>query len=301
MFNIFIILISILKNSETETTTDYSTDNDEVSIKSENQVATSSDHFFTLSEPTVLRVERFNTERREYEFSLRNMSDSIDPTDDIEVAFNNAMEKIKSAIDPEDVVGVTISHPDMDKPTFVRYQPVAKITGSMILEQFEKVLQSNQEINLTDKKMILRVTIIKRPKGSGSHNRRGYHTHIEFLQKTCIIRISNADNLCLARAIVTARAQLHKHDPTFLWDRIRKGDKNRETVQKRKAQQLMEIAGLKNHKGPCGLPELKKFSTVMSGYQFKVYSKDMYCAMIFKSTYKILIYIHTLSLLFNNR
>jgi hypothetical protein len=86
--------------------------------------------------------------------------------------------------------------------------------------------------------------------------------------------------MCCARAIVTAKARLD-NDPQ--WEAIRKGDKQRYTLQRRLAQQLMKDAGLEDFDGPCGLTELDKFQAVLSpDYQIKVYGANETQMLVYK-------------------
>ena len=70
--------------------------------------------------------------------------------------------------------------------------------------------------------------------------------------------IRNDDELCCARAIVTAKAKLDS-DPN--WNNVRLG----RTIQGDLATQLHEKA--KVQCGICGIPEIKKFQDVLPGHQ----------------------------------
>jgi hypothetical protein len=99
--------------------------------------------------------------------------------------------------------------------------------------------------------------------------------------KRCFVKIENkGDNLCCARAIVTGKAEIDE-DPQY--NTIKRGDRNRNTLQKRLAQQLMEEAGLGDHQGPCGLDDLKLLQNVLEpDYQVKVFSKELCGGLYFK-------------------
>ena len=80
--------------------------------------------------------------------------------------------------------------------------------------------------------------------------------------KNSCIEIANKDNLCRARALVTARAYRHKEEsPLHLseYNTIRHG----RDLQKTKARE-----------GPCGLPEIREFEKVLPDYQLIVVSAD---------------------------
>uniref|UniRef100_A0A915JZ58 OTU domain-containing protein n=1 Tax=Romanomermis culicivorax TaxID=13658 RepID=A0A915JZ58_ROMCU len=160
------------------------------------------------------------------------------------------------------------------------------MTGQVIVEQFERVLQSNKEINLEDPEAVIRIVTVTAPSGSGNHNKQKYFVHHDSLNRGhggCFITINNKDdNLCLARAVVVAIAMLNKHNPEYQWNTIRTKNPHPRSLQTRKAHELMVRAGLQNHKGPCGIQELNMIQDIIPEYRIKVFSKDAYCAMIFE-------------------
>ena len=106
------------------------------------------------------------------------------------------------------------------------------------------------------------------------------------IDKRCIIRIQNDDDLCCARAIVTAKAKLDKHDK---WGSIRKGC----TVQTKLAEELHKQAGV--NQGSCGIEEVKSFQKVLDGYQLHVVSADHFNGIIYAgpgAENKIYLYYH---------
>jgi len=54
----------------------------------------------------------------------------------------------------------------------------------------------------------------------------------------------------------------------------------------------MIAAGLSEHKGFCGLPELEKMQAVMPDYRIKVYTKEKYGGLLYDGNINsILVYI----------
>lgn len=90
--------------------------------------------------------------------------------------------------------------------------------------------------------------------------------------KRCFIRIQNNDNLCLARAVVTAKARIDGHDQ---WNSIRQG----RNIQKVLAVQLHEKTGVPLTK--CGIEEAKHFKNVLKDYQINILSKEHFNGIIF--------------------
>ena len=103
----------------------------------------------------------------------------------------------------------------------------------------------------------IRVIHIEMPHGSGRSNLKDWTKN-----KRGIIRITNKGHLCLARALVTAKARIDKDtDASVKWNNIRQG----RSEQERLAKELHERAGVPE--GPCGLEEVERFQAVLPDYQ----------------------------------
>jgi len=55
----------------------------------------------------------------------------------------------------------------------------------------------------------------------------------------------------------------------------------RSTLQRSKAEELMEAAGLKHHKDLCGLLELEKIQATIPEYRIKIYTKEKYGGLLY--------------------
>ena len=128
---------------------------------------------------------------------------------------------------PQDRVGLLIRHPGLDTPILIPFRQRDQLDAETILRHMEEVQQSNTTFRLDDE-MAWQVTRIAVPAGSGDDDdddddfvrpRAMYRGNLDELYAAkatghggCIIRINNTDDLCLARALVTARSRLHKDD-----------------------------------------------------------------------------------------
>ena len=103
----------------------------------------------------------------------------------------------------------------------------------------------------------------------------------ESKRKQSIIPITNQDELCCARAIVTMRAWCHRNDPGCRsWNEWRTLLQGRPRQEKR-ARELHQAAGVRE--GPCGLSELETFQRYLSpNYQLKVLSRQHPFFLIFR-------------------
>ncbi len=106
------------------------------------------------------------------------------------------------------------------------------------------------------------------------------------MTKDVLVRIQNQDELCCARALVTAKARLDKHEK---WDTIRQG----RPIQATLATTLHRDADVPL--GKCGIPEIKQFQTCLVDYQINVVSREHFNAIIFSgpdSENKLYVYHH---------
>ena len=93
------------------------------------------------------------------------------------------------------------------------------------------------------------------------------HRHPETFKriKQRVITIKIKDNLCCARAIVTAKAKVDQHSN---WEGFKKGRR----IQLQQAQLLHHEADVPF--GSCGYPELEKFSKAPSLYDYQLVLVD---------------------------
>jgi len=107
----------------------------------------------------------------EYEFSLRNMDDSVELIDEIPRAFDNAISSITSQMEPGSLIGASFSHPDLNRPILISFRPSASMTGTALVNQIEQLLNSNETVNLEDHAAIIRFVTVKPPQGGTNHRR----------------------------------------------------------------------------------------------------------------------------------
>jgi len=170
----------------------------------------------------------------EYKFLLKNLQDSQNPSKAITRAFDHALNKITSTIEPDAMAEASFIHPNMDKPMLIHFKLVKYITGKLILDEIEHFLNSNQEIDLEHEEAYIKlITVVPIQEGENYYGLR-FLTHIDSLKRShggCFVQIKSNDNLCLARSIVTARAYIHKKEVNSKWTKFEKAYKY--TIKKR--------------------------------------------------------------------
>ena len=117
------------------------------------------------------------------------------------------------------------------------------------------ILNSNEDFT-PDDSFTLDITQVHMPRASGRRKLGTLDFANLIKRKQTAIQIKNKDDLCCARALVTAQA-CHEKDVSEQalndYKRIRLGD----SLQERLALRLHQKAGLAT--GPCRLPEIVQF------------------------------------------
>ena len=139
-----------------------------------------------------------------------------------------------------------------------------------LFQRLAQALNSNEQFEMDDSFQLSITQVHHAPQGRGKPRRnKPGHAQLSTLtaQKRSVIRIQNDDDLCCARALVTAKARLDQHPK---WHSVRKGC----NLQKELALPLHEEARVPS--GSCSYDALTAFSVAPSlvGYQLILVDAD---------------------------
>ena len=220
--------------------------------------------YYNLQKTSEKRIHKFNTTNTVYkahfqDIEVTNVQKILKALKKI---FGSLFADITKSAKSDDLIHLTFESSELDYPIVLPFMEKRYLTVERFLSEIERVLQSHEEFVL-DNGIEIGIIHAHKPAGSG----RKYTNYLEFLQrKQCIIQIKNNDDMCCARAIVTAKAKQENH---LNWNSIRLGcDKQRQL-----AQELHDLADIPI--GKCGLNEIKKFQAVLPGYQILVVSLNL--------------------------
>lgn len=134
------------------------------------------------------------------------------------------------------------------------------------LNHLAKMLNSNEQFELDDTFQLSITHVLDAPRGSRPQYRRpGQRNQAAFRAlKGSIVTIKNKDEMCCARALVTARARLENRK----WQSFKRGCK----IQKVEAQDLHFEAGVPF--GPCSYEEINRFALAPSLVDYQVLLVD---------------------------
>ena len=181
--------------------------------------------------------------------------------------FHHLLEEVKEGMAPNDQVRFILRSEQLETPISLPFMTVERLTAERIYSELERVIQSNQEFRLNDT-VTIDINHVKTPRGSGkSKLKRTTYDIDDYLdQKNSVVRIKNKDDLCLARALVVARAK-RENDPKYRYI-----IDSRKPLQREKAFDLHKAANVPL--GPCGLNEVALFQQYLTDYQIRVISGD---------------------------
>ena len=113
-------------------------------------------------------------------------------------------------VPPQDQVRFLHSN-QLDKPIHFPFMSAGRLTMEHILAKFEQVIQSNQEFRLSNT-VEINMTHVSMPIGGKRSKRTEVNLEKHMEKKRSVVRIRNDDNLCMARALVVAKAKID-NDP----------------------------------------------------------------------------------------
>ena len=192
----------------------------------------------------------------------RDLLESYETTHKI---FHHLLEDVKEGMAPNDQVRFILRSEQLETPISLPFMPVERLTTERVYSELERVIQSNQEFRLNDT-VTIDLNHVVAPAGSGRKKRTTYNIDDYLSEKNSVVRIKNKDDLCLARALVVARAK-KDNDPRY--HHIKNSDR---PLQREKAFDLHEAANVPL--GPCGLNAVALFQQHHSDYQIVIISGD---------------------------
>ncbi len=108
---------------------------------------------------------------------------------------------------PIDLMRLAIECPSLDYPIIIPFGQIQNLTADTILSEIERVIQSNEDFIL-DEGLKLEITHVDMPEGGAGKRCKYVNTDQFLVDKRCIIRIQNEDDLCCALRLVTAKVDL---------------------------------------------------------------------------------------------
>ena len=176
----------------------------------------------------------------------------------LKAMFETLLQHLRTRFGNKDFVRIFIQHPVLESTIIILPLPLRDMSADIILERVEFVLQSSQSVPV-DEELLISVAVIRMFQGSG--HLKMTNVEEERIRKRSLITIKNVDNLCLARAVVVAKAwmdstnNVHDKEKQKYFKSIKD---HRIKLQQREAQNLLNKVGLSSNKaGEIG--DIRKF------------------------------------------
>ena len=234
-----------------------------------------------------LRSERksrkFKTKSQVYDVSFRPFNQPFDFTREL---FSDLMTQLYEVghVQPRDQVRLSILHPDLDFGIHIPFEHADQLTGHRVLDEIEKVAQSNQAFRIHDGDTHLELTHITMPEGSGRKSFQKTFSPSGMVKgKTSMVQIHNSEDcMCLARAIVVGLCKT-KQEQTPEWKQQWRAIRDPKiSLQKNEAMELLRQVNIRPDQ-PCGVEEYNKIQGhLYPEYVIKIHAQNLGSELLFK-------------------
>ena len=215
--------------------------------------------------------QKFHTWFDEYQVELSKTTVDIDPVK----VFMEILNKVKEerGLLDGDKIRLIISHNTWRSPYSTGLLNVNNCLEDMMANKIGQFVEY-KEVPLSEVK--IEVQSFKIPRGRG----RLHVAKNTIARKNCIITIKNDDSICLARAIVTATANINK--TKWSKSQIKNGFNDSRKLQKAEALKLHEESGVDVNNFGSTLEDVKKFAAYL-GVQINIIDGDQFNELIYSS------------------
>ena len=232
------------------------------------------------------KSRKFKTSGNVYDVTFKSYKEPFEFTYRL---FNDMVAQLyeEAGVSSNDKVRISITHPDLEFGIHIPFGNEVHISGETLLNEIEKVSQSNHKFKIHDGQIHVEMTHITMPEGSGGSRNMPFGSHINIENMTKVkksmVKIDNAnDSMCLARSIVVGMCKVNRtDDPAWQkrWNLMRQSKK---FVQKQEAMDLLNSVGI-SHNQPCGVDEYKKIQqSLYPGYVIKIWPQFTKMELLFE-------------------
>lgn len=216
-------------------------------------------------------IKKFNALAQTTIIQLKEIKDNrINPEMYFKIALDSILQQlVHDNSRSTDQVGLTITNDKHDRPIFISFRPASQISSVIVMNEFEKVLQSNNTF-MSDEPLKVQVTKIEMPRGKGKSIKYLTMRFEEFCKRKTksILTVQNYDNLCLPRALVLGKAYANrKQNPSYYRAMKRKDRDN----SKKEAEKLCREADVVIGEKGAGIEEVQLFQNYLQDYKITVF------------------------------
>jgi len=177
--------------------------------------------FYTIRDISEKHIEKFKNTATYYKIDIQDLEVRDLPIilKTLKAIFQSILDRVTANIPSTDLVRVTMDNPQLDFPILLPFMRRSELTVDRLLQEIERVLQSYEQF-VVDETFGMELVHVNTVSGSGYKMKPVVDVTKMLEKKQSIIQIKNKDELCCARALVTAMAKQDKHPQ---WNSIRIG------------------------------------------------------------------------------
>ena len=169
---------------------------------------------YAIEDVKEVNIKKFRAKGTKYTLRFNNTL-ADDEVTNLHEQFHNIFNQILvdtvGGVASNDQVRMIIHSNQLEYPIAFPFMAPPRLTSERILSELERVIQSNQEFRLNDS-VDVNVLDVSMPSGGKGRKRANVNLEKHLEKKKSVIRIQNNDNLCMARALVVAKAKID-NDP----------------------------------------------------------------------------------------
>ena len=168
---------------------------------------------------TTQHMSKFNIQTTRYKVSFKELEVQELPKilKTLRPLFQSIISNINEFMHPTDLIRLSVQCPELDFPITIPFMKVSQLSAETLLQEIERVLPSYEQFILDDS---LEIEMTHVELLTGGMKTQFVDLERSLKKKPCLITIRNKDNICGARALVTAKARVEKHAK---WNSIRQG------------------------------------------------------------------------------
>ena len=150
--------------------------------------------YFQMTTQFERKSRKFATTSTVYNVEITPFPENLiqDPLTFCHELFDRIVDALKerSDVKADDMIRVTLSHPRLEMPICCPFMRAETLTGENIIDEIERVMQSNTEFDVSDGDMSVEFTHTVLPSGSGKVKQAEYdNTEEKYCQNTKCFRL----------------------------------------------------------------------------------------------------------------
>ena len=245
---------------------------------------------YVIENVKEVNIDKFKIKGTNYTVRFNNVMADDEITnlhERLHGVFQHILDDTVGGIPSHDQMRMIIHSNQLEYPIAFPFMPPQRLTTERILSAVERVGQSNQHFRLNDT-VDVNVIHVSMPLGGKGRKRTDVNLEKHLEKKRSVVCIQNKDNLCMAQALVVAKARVDE-DPQY-----KSIVNHRRPMQTRLAQELHANADVPLSR-PCGIEEAKQFQVYLTEYQINIVWKEYNNNIIYsgpEKDKKIYLYMH---------